>query len=60
MWTYNIESFFTIFGPCINVLNYKLDYMQTYDPASVLLPTIKWMFDGEMVLTCLLEFGSGI
>ena len=38
--------FFTIFGQCNNVLNYKLDYMQTYDPASGLSTTLKWMFDG--------------
>ena len=26
MWTYVHREFFTIFGQCINVLNYNIDY----------------------------------
>ena len=45
----------TVFWPVEFVFHYVLDNMRTYDPASVLSPTLKWMFDGETDLTCLLE-----
>ena len=36
MWTYvHREFFFTIFGQCINVLNYKTDYAASNSPATL-------------------------
>ena len=31
-----IESFLTIFGQCINVLNYKIDYHDVHEKSAVL------------------------